>query len=498
MTAEFQAPRSILILGSGVFGLSTAYSLATNDNFNDTKITLVDRAEFPAKDGGSIDQSRLVRSDYGDQAYAQLAREAKHHWRNTWWGENAYQEPGVVLAKPDDSHIVTLTDGFDPNYLWKWFESGEKLGLKIGTKEEGGTLQKLLNRDAIKAVYKQPPGQEHSDRLCHFEDGYANWEAGWAYAEKAMRNLRAKVEQLNRVDFVYGEIKRLKFDKTDQDQHTVTGAVLASGQELSADLTVMATGSWSATLLDMRGIGNATGQILAYMNVTDEEQATMANNPTIIDMSTLNFLVPPNNNVIRTAQHAYGYANFTTIPYPEPINSYEADKSATTARDTASPEISPAPAPPETYTVSLPWTARNDPDLKIPAEEYKSHLAYLHEIYPCLRDRKRFDRVRLCWYLDTPSEDFVVSYHPRYSHPSSPASETRKGLFVATGGSGHAFKFLPVLGDKIVAAVMGSLDPLYANKWAWPRARKEEGDVWSCNWRGGRRGMHLAEELAKA
>ena len=44
---------------------------------------------------------------------------------------------------------------------------------------------------------------------------------------------------------------------------------------------------------------------------------------------------------------------------------------------------------------------------------------------------------RLCWYTDSLDNSFLIDYVPGYS-------ET---LFVASGGSGHGFKFLPVLGE---------------------------------------------------
>jgi len=54
MTSSERVPRSILIIGSGVFGLSTAYSLCNNALFKNVEVTLVDRAEFPAPDGASV------------------------------------------------------------------------------------------------------------------------------------------------------------------------------------------------------------------------------------------------------------------------------------------------------------------------------------------------------------------------------------------------------------------------------------------------------------
>ncbi|KAF2396123.1 hypothetical protein EJ06DRAFT_516822, partial [Trichodelitschia bisporula] len=46
-------PRSILLVGSGVFGLSTAATLAADPFYEHTSITVVDRSTFPAADGAS-------------------------------------------------------------------------------------------------------------------------------------------------------------------------------------------------------------------------------------------------------------------------------------------------------------------------------------------------------------------------------------------------------------------------------------------------------------
>lgn len=48
-------------------------------------------------------------------------------------------------------------------------------------------------------------------------------------------------------------------------------------------------------------------------------------------------------------------------------------------------------------------------------------------------------------------------------YPSDPS------LFLATGGSGHAYKFLPVIGKVVADAIEGSLDPAVAKKFAVDR-----------------------------
>lgn len=55
---SYTAPSSILIIGSGVFGLGTAYSLIQNRAFDQTEITIVDRLPFPAPDGASVGHPR--------------------------------------------------------------------------------------------------------------------------------------------------------------------------------------------------------------------------------------------------------------------------------------------------------------------------------------------------------------------------------------------------------------------------------------------------------
>jgi glycine/D-amino acid oxidase-like deaminating enzyme len=54
MPHKTSIPSSILIIGSGVFGLSTAHELAKHPFFRTTKLTLVDRLPFPPKDAASV------------------------------------------------------------------------------------------------------------------------------------------------------------------------------------------------------------------------------------------------------------------------------------------------------------------------------------------------------------------------------------------------------------------------------------------------------------
>jgi len=94
--------------------------------------------------------------------------------------------------------------------------------------------------------------------------------------------------------------------------------------------------------------------------------------------------------------------------------------------------------------------------------------------------------------LCSPDGDFIVSYHPAY-----------EGLFLATGGSGHGYKFFPVLGDKIVDAMEGTLEPELQKLWEWTEANTPSpgsvtDDLFDGDGsRSGARNSNLQEELAK-
>lgn len=75
---------SVLIVGAGEFGASTALSLLKTGNYT---ITLIDRAPvLPAMDAASTDMNKVVRWDYSDKDYARLAREAIDVWKSDFPG----------------------------------------------------------------------------------------------------------------------------------------------------------------------------------------------------------------------------------------------------------------------------------------------------------------------------------------------------------------------------------------------------------------------------
>jgi sarcosine oxidase/L-pipecolate oxidase len=380
-----------------------------------------------------IDSSRIIRPDYASAPYAALASAAQSHWRTTYRAH--YKENGLCITAsgPEEAYVASsLTNVQALNSC---------------------RIQVLNTEEEIKNVAKVANATGKS--------GYINWTSGWANAEGAMRQMRQDLESLNRVSFITGNVTHLLIDHTTS---TVTGVALTTSNSnpnsLTAALTILATGAWTPSLLDTRGIARATGQVLCYLRLTPSEQKNLENNPTLINYTTGMFLLPPpsSTNILKLARHAHGYTNPTTIPHPE------------------------HPESKERITVSLP-----DTTTPVPAEGQKACRHFLAQLHPSLATPERpFTRTRICWYTDTPRGDFLISYHSKY-----------KGLFVATGGSGHGFKFLPIIGDKIVECVMGRTPEEFRGLWEWPAERLEEGEWEGDGSRGGPTGMVLSEELGK-
>ncbi|KAI0386287.1 putative fructosyl amino acid protein [Hypomontagnella monticulosa] len=465
-SAPNTTPASILIIGAGVFGLSTALALTKRPEFAATSITVLDRSPekgvFPARDASSIDSSRIIRSDYADPAYAALASEAQAYWRQTGpdslGGEGRYTESGFLLAA--NAEPLTREDGSQTGMAYAKKSWVNALAL---TQKEGRPLSSIRNLGAAKYIgVMSGTGAQFADW------GYLNQGSGWADAEASMKWFYDRVVATNRITFVNGTAESLE---TDEASQKVTGAKLKDGTTLSADLVIVAAGAWTPTLVDLSSQAVATGQVLGYLDLTEEEQEKLEKIPVMLNLSTGIFVIPPRNRVLKIARHAYGYLN------PKPLSK--------------PPLGTPRPNGAESSLklVSQPYTHLDDAELSIPPEGEKALREGLRKMValPELQDRP-FSRTRLCWYTDTATGDWIIDYHPYW-----------KGLFVATGGSGHAFKFLPVIGDKIVDTIMGTCRSGFHEMWKWKTVDDVEKAIVTQDGSrgGGLPGLILEDELKK-
>lgn len=463
-------PSSILIVGAGVFGLSTALSLARNQSLpRSTTITVLDRSPqpgvFPSRDASSIDTSRIIRADYADPAYAALAAEAQEIWRQPdgCGADGRYNECGLIITTDDATRKTSSGAGGGIDYARTSWENVRALA--AGDPALSAKIQELPSPAAIRAAYGTGGGNGAW--------GYINRRSGWADAERCMDWLHAQVRATGRVSFINGTAASLVCSTYNKRTPQVRGVKLADGAELQADLTVLATGAWTPSLIDLSRRAVATGQVVAYVDLTDDEQRALEGIPTLLNLSTGYFIITPANKTLKVARHSYGYLN------PTPTTT------TTSPTGTGGPASGGIISAPATHLTSPP--TRSIP----PSDEAALRDAMCEMVpLPGLRTRP-FRETKLCWYTDTVDGDFIIDYHPDY-----------RSLFVATGGSGHGFKFLPVIGDRIAATMFGNCPEAFRGKWSFRKDGRERAEAWdkvvtADGSRGGVPGLILSEEMKK-
>jgi len=105
------------------------------------------------------------------------------------------------------------------------------------------------------------------------------------------------------------------------------------------------------------------------------------------------------------------------------------------------------------HGIGIPMHPGNDPR-EVPPAALEHLQTFLRISIPSLADATLTES-RLCCYADTPDGHFWIDHHPEL-----------QGLSVATGGSGHAFKMAPVLGE-LIADVAESKENIRAERFAW-------------------------------
>ncbi|KAL4805430.1 FAD dependent oxidoreductase [Aspergillus unguis] len=393
---------SILIIGAGVFGLSTALELTKRGY---TNITVLDRHVPPVADGSSVDISRIIRADYADPVYAQMALEAYKGWTSTY--SDFYYESGfILLAETPHSYVQ---------------KSKENIINK------GGKVDEFSNIKEMNCLYSGIEG----DIPCQ---GYHNPVGGWADAGGSIGRLATECS-LAGVSFVTG--RRGTVHSLRKESNRVVGVNLVNGTHLLASQVFLATGAWSTRLLDLTHTAASSGQPVGFIQLTPSEAAKFAKTPVMINMTKGVFSFPPTpgTNILKLARHGYGFATeVTSEATGETISGPRRDSS-------------------------------NAASGYIPDDADQALRDGLKQLFPSLADRPWSNR-RLCWYTDTPTGDFIIDQHP-----------SLEGLFVATGGAGHAFKFLPVLGKYIVDCFENRAPSELREKWKLKASSKQDGPL---------------------
>jgi sarcosine oxidase / L-pipecolate oxidase len=218
-TSPIAPDSTILIIGAGIFGASTALHLVRS--YPTIKIKLIDREPFPCQLAASWDWNKIIRAEYTDIFYMKLALEAKKLWEtDPLWKPFYHQSGGVWIQDSDLAGVI------ERNYR----ELGMSADVETHEIEEAKGLMGGLFRDA---------------EFEGIEKILVSKTTGWAEAGKA---LKATIEQAvsEGVSYLQGSVTSLAFDESSGD---CVGVKTAAEETIRADKVIMCTGAGTGRLL---------------------------------------------------------------------------------------------------------------------------------------------------------------------------------------------------------------------------------------------------------
>ena len=210
---------SYLIVGSGVFGASTALHLSRQDPA--PTIILLDRTPFPCPVAASHDINKIVRSDYGNIFYCKLGLKTLERWRTDPLFKKWFHQSG----------LVKITDR-NADLDHKIFDNYRRLGVDVKAE--------MFRPDEMKTRFA---GLFADADYSEVEDVLWNPSSGWAEAARALQGtIEAAIK--NGVQYVAGSVAHLILDNG-----CCTGIRTEDGRTFTASKTILSTGAYTAKLL---------------------------------------------------------------------------------------------------------------------------------------------------------------------------------------------------------------------------------------------------------
>ncbi|KAI0383531.1 FAD dependent oxidoreductase [Hypomontagnella monticulosa] len=338
---------SILILGAGTFGLSTAFHLAKAGYPN---ITVLEKsATFPPELSAGNDLNKILRAEYEDPFYAELALKAMAAWKTPLFAPY-YHETGYLLcnsaAAPEKSKIS----------LQKSLDSIRQ------RPEFSDKITPVTSRDDIHRVAPAFTGPMQWK-------GYFNSFAGYASAADALQAVYSACIALGVTIHLDSAVRTLIYSGD-----ICTGAVTTKGKQYNASITVLTLGaSLGSVLPQIKRQVIAKASPVAHIQLTADEAAQLRGIP-VTYARDLGFFFEPDRrtNILKICPSMAGYTNYDT---PSGL--------------------------------SLPC----DDSAFIPAVDEAMVRRLLRETLPALADRPLIGR-RVCWCADSADSEYVIDFVP--------------------------------------------------------------------------------------
>lgn len=392
-----------LIVGCGVFGLSTALELAQNGYI----VTALDAYPVPSPWSAANDFNKIIRAEYSKPEYVKLSLEAIEQWRSDPKFELSYNECGRLLNTPK-SQVGR-----------RQFEEIGILNIqKLGW---GKNIETLVGGKAIAQKFPEL-GQNQVDETV---DVKWNPESGLAHAANSLKAVYEAAQESG-VTFKFGEAGHaINLEDHDGKTHITT----EDGQKHTSDFVIVSAGAATGNLVDLGNLQSATGLFVTHIQLTSAEFTKYERMPIVFD-SELGYFFPPDpeTHILKVCLSGIGVSHSVADPFDP------------------------------SQRRSLPRYKLQNPQDTIPSTGPQQAKKLLEKYVPDLAQHKLFKH-KVCWIADTAESNFIIDKVPGHTN-----------LYVASGDSGHAFKFLPNIGKYIRRKLEGLLEPELASMWTWKDA----------------------------
>lgn len=238
-----------------------------------------------------------------------------------------------------------------------------------------------------------------------YPEGYLNPRAGWAESSRVVLRLLEEAQRLG-VELRAGQT----FARLRDSGSRVSGVETTDGERYPADYVIVAAGAWTPTLFPhLSELMWAVGQPVFHFQVPDPARFR-----------------PPNFCVWGADIANTGWYGFPALP----------DGILKIANHGPGRRLHP------------------DEPREVAPDDEEKFRTFLAGTFPEVASAPVL-RTRLCLYCDTWDGNFYIDHDPAH-----------EGLIICSGGSGHGFKFAPVLGEITADGLERKPNP-WAHRFAW-------------------------------
>ncbi|KIW27765.1 uncharacterized protein PV07_07473 [Cladophialophora immunda] len=436
----------IVIVGAGVFGLSSALHLAERGY---TRVTVFDAQPYETtkydyisgSDSASADMNKIIRSAYGEQTeYQDLSGEAIGCWKE--WNKEISTGSCVPegMTRGDKVFInnchLSLTDSDElPEFEKATIRNMERAGFNNTQLITTDSRHVKIANDrgfgsAIDPFRLKPKGKGYL--------GVLDTTGGIAIADKACRFALHKTQQMGVRFILHADSGRFEAFCYD-DRGRVIGVRMKDGQKHPASKVIMACGGWTPSLIrELDGICETTAGSVVMLKIPPKSPLFERFAPERFPSWSYKMRDGAIGGLYGFPRDDRGYMKigYRGTKYTNPkIQPDGNERSVPITRYTAEEQIT-----------------------QIPKQALTVLKDFIGEFLPELVDEEiDIQLTRLCWYTDSFDNHYVIDNLPG-----------QDSVLVATGGSGHAFKYLPNIGKWIVDIMEGvDVDRKLIQSWKW-------------------------------